>query len=124
MKLWWKRKKNKNEKNKEKNKENENKEKKREEFRAPLEKKLLYPLVSSKQDKEREFARFRVVFKKPHIIIPFVEALEEMSMYAKFMKKMLTKKRKILLSSKLVVMQLFKSSCPLRPKILEVLLFQ
>ena len=35
------------------------------------------------------------IFKKLYIIIPFVEALEQMSGYMKFMKDVLSKKRKL-----------------------------
>ena len=35
------------------------------------------------------------VFKKLHINIPFDEALEQMPSYVKFMKEILTKKRKL-----------------------------
>ena len=35
-----------------------------------------YPLVSSKKDKERNFARFLDIFKKLEITISFVEALQ------------------------------------------------
>ena len=35
------------------------------------------------------------VFKKLHINIPFVDALEQMASYVKFMKDILSKKRKL-----------------------------
>ena len=35
------------------------------------------------------------VFKKPHINIPFVDALEQMPSYVKFMKDILSKKRRL-----------------------------
>ena len=35
------------------------------------------------------------IFKKLHINIPFVEALEQMSGYVKFMKDILSKRRKL-----------------------------
>ena len=43
-------------------------------------------------DKEEQFAHFLEVFKKLHINIPFAEALEQMSSYAKFIKDLLLKK--------------------------------
>jgi len=53
-----------------------------------------YPLVSSKKDKEQHFARFLDIFKKLEITIPFGEALQQMSLYSKFLKDLLTKKGK------------------------------
>ncbi|CAJ2658862.1 unnamed protein product [Trifolium pratense] len=55
---------------------------------------LPYPHAPSKKDKERQYARFLDIFKRLHINIPFAEALEQMPTYAKFMKEILTKKRK------------------------------
>ncbi|XP_020208550.1 uncharacterized protein LOC109793496 [Cajanus cajan] len=48
------------------------------------------------KEKERQFARFLDIIKKLQINIPFTEAMEQMPTYARFMKEMLTKKRKIL----------------------------
>ncbi|XP_045816664.1 uncharacterized protein LOC123909798 [Trifolium pratense] len=55
---------------------------------------LSYPHAPSKKDKERQYARFMDIFKRLQINIPFSEALEQMPTYAKFMKEILTKKRK------------------------------
>jgi len=55
-------------------------------------KSLPYPQNPSKKDKERQFARFMDIFKRLQINIPFVEAMEQMPTYAKFMKELLTKK--------------------------------
>ncbi|CAJ2645262.1 unnamed protein product [Trifolium pratense] len=55
---------------------------------------LPYPHAPSKKDKERQYARFMDIFKRLQINIPFSEALEQMPTYAKFMKEILTKKRK------------------------------
>ncbi|XP_045802249.1 uncharacterized protein LOC123895808 [Trifolium pratense] len=55
---------------------------------------LPYPHAPSKKDKERQYARFLDIFKRLQINIPFAEALEQMPTYAKFMKEILTKKRK------------------------------
>ncbi|XP_020208323.1 uncharacterized protein LOC109793275 [Cajanus cajan] len=49
----------------------------------------------SKKDKERQFARFLDIIKRLQINIPFVEALEQMSSYARFMKEHMTKNRKL-----------------------------
>jgi len=56
---------------------------------------LPYPHAPSKKDKERQYARFLELFKKLQIDIPFSEALEQMSAYAKFMKDILSKKKRI-----------------------------
>ncbi|XP_058759931.1 uncharacterized protein LOC131633239 [Vicia villosa] len=55
---------------------------------------LPYPHVQSRKEDARRYARFMDIFKQLHINIPFCEALEKMPKYAKFMKKMLTKKKK------------------------------
>ena len=44
---------------------------------------------------DKQFGRFMDIFKKLHINIPFAEALEQMSGYVKFMKDVLSKKRKL-----------------------------
>jgi hypothetical protein len=56
---------------------------------------LPYPQVPTKKDKERQYARFLDIFKRLQISLPFSEALEQMPTYAKFMKEILTKKRKL-----------------------------
>ncbi|XP_058726302.1 uncharacterized protein LOC131597632 [Vicia villosa] len=55
---------------------------------------LPYPHVQSRKEDARRYARFMDIFKQLHINIPFSEALEKMHKYAKFMKKMLKKKKK------------------------------
>ena len=59
--------------------------------------------MSSKKDKERNFARFLDIFKKLDITIPFGEALQQMSLYSKFLKDLLTKKGKYIHSDNIVV---------------------
>ena len=44
---------------------------------------------------EKQFAKFLHIFKKLHINIPFLEALENMPSYVKFMKKILASKNKL-----------------------------
>ena len=44
---------------------------------------------------DMQFGRFMDIFKKLHINIPFVEALEQMPGYMKFMKDVLSKKWKL-----------------------------
>jgi len=51
-----------------------------------------YPYTPSRRDKERQFAKFKQIFNNLQINIPFVEALEQMPTYTKFMKELLTKK--------------------------------
>ncbi|MCI07595.1 hypothetical protein A2U01_0028664, partial [Trifolium medium] len=63
--------------------------------KSPPTQHLSYPPIPTKKDKERQFARFMDIFKKLQINLPFSEALEQMPTYAKFMKEILTKKRKI-----------------------------
>ena len=66
-------------------------------------KKVPYPLVSSKKDKERYFARFLDIFNKLEIIISFKEALQHMLLYAKFLKDFLTKTGKYINNESIVV---------------------
>ncbi|XP_050918636.1 uncharacterized protein LOC127136076 [Lathyrus oleraceus] len=55
--------------------------------------KLLYPPRQKKKDQhEKKFERFLEMFKKLEINIPFSEALEQMSIYAKFIKDIISKK--------------------------------
>ncbi|KAL5578416.1 hypothetical protein UlMin_020115 [Ulmus minor] len=51
-------------------------------------------LQFKKQQQDHQFRRFLDVLKQLHINIPLVEALEQMPNYVKFMKDMLTKKRR------------------------------
>ncbi|XP_020224161.1 uncharacterized protein LOC109806192 [Cajanus cajan] len=55
-----------------------------------------YPHAPSKKENERQFLRFLDIIKKLQINISFTEAMEKMPTYARFMKELLTKKRKIL----------------------------
>jgi hypothetical protein len=52
------------------------------------------PKAPSKKDLEKHFKRFLDIFKRLEINIPFAEALEQMPTYAKFMKEILSKKRR------------------------------
>ncbi|GAU24667.1 hypothetical protein TSUD_322750 [Trifolium subterraneum] len=63
-------------------------------MKSPPVQNLPYPHAPTKKDKERQYARFLDIFKRLQIDIPFSEALEQMPTYAKFMKEILTKKRK------------------------------
>ena len=62
-----------------------------------------YPLVPSKKDKERHLARLIDIFKKLEITIPFGEALQQMLLYSKFLKELLTRKNKYIHSDTIVV---------------------
>ena len=54
-----------------------------------------YPQRLKKGKLEKQFAKFLDIFKKLHINIPFMDALENMPGYVKFMKKTLANKKKI-----------------------------
>ena len=66
-------------------------------------KEVPYPLVPSRKEKERHLARFLDIFKKLEITLPFGEALQQMPLYAKFLKDMLTKKNRYIHSDRIVV---------------------
>nr|XP_025661528.1 uncharacterized protein LOC112757139 [Arachis hypogaea] len=55
--------------------------------------KLPYPTRVHKGTKDQQFPRFLEIFKKLEINIPLTEALEQMPLYAKFLKELITKKR-------------------------------
>ena len=54
-----------------------------------------YPQRPRKNKLDKQFTKFMEVFKKLHINIPFVDALEQMPSYVKFMKDILSKKRRL-----------------------------
>ncbi|KAL5573431.1 hypothetical protein UlMin_023028 [Ulmus minor] len=53
-----------------------------------------FPQRFQKQQQDKKFQKFLDVLKQLHLNIPFVEALEQMPNYVKFMKDMLMKKRR------------------------------
>lgn len=55
---------------------------------------LPYWEAPSKKDNARQYARFMEIFKQLQINIPFFEAIAQMPEYAKFMKDILTKKKR------------------------------
>ncbi|XP_050908743.1 uncharacterized protein LOC127122448 [Lathyrus oleraceus] len=56
--------------------------------------KLRFPTRNQKKEKhDKNFNKFLEMFKKLEINIPFLEALEQMPSYAKFMKDIMSKKR-------------------------------
>ena len=58
---------------------------------------LVVPLLQrlQKAKKEEQFSKFLEIFKKIEINIPFAEAINQMPNYAKFLKEILSKKKKI-----------------------------
>ena len=54
-----------------------------------------YPQILKKNKFDNRFNKFMEIFKKPHINIPFADALEQMPLYVKFMKEILANKRKL-----------------------------
>ncbi|XP_024022401.1 uncharacterized protein LOC112091893 [Morus notabilis] len=54
-----------------------------------------FPQQLKKKNRVHQFAKFLEVFKKIHINIPFAEALAQMPTYVKFMKDILSDKRKL-----------------------------
>ncbi|XP_075473911.1 uncharacterized protein LOC142504960 [Primulina tabacum] len=56
---------------------------------------LPYPQRFKKKNLDDQFAKFLEIFKKIHINIPFADSLEQMPKYAKFIKDVMSKKRKL-----------------------------
>ena len=54
-----------------------------------------YPQRLKKHKLDKQFTKFMDVFKKLHINIPFADALEQIPRYVKFMKDILSQKRKL-----------------------------
>ena len=54
-----------------------------------------FPQRLQKARLEKQFSRFLDMFKKIEINIPFLEALTQMPLYARFMKEILSRKRNI-----------------------------
>ena len=53
-----------------------------------------YPERLKKSKLDNQFGKFMEIFKKLHINIPFVDALEQVPSYVKFMKDILENTRK------------------------------
>lgn len=83
--------------NKKKNEEVTTSVVEKEKSKDPIPKVILpYPARAKKKDaNEKNFEKFLELFKKLEINIPFSEALEQMPIYAKFMKDIISKKRSI-----------------------------
>ncbi|XP_019430765.1 PREDICTED: uncharacterized protein LOC109338085 [Lupinus angustifolius] len=73
---------------------NKQKEEEKKKSDLPQLNNLPYPKNHSKKDKERQYTRFMYIFKNLQINIPFMEVMEQMPTYAKFMKDLLTRKKK------------------------------
>ena len=56
---------------------------------------LPYPQRFQKQKSDKQFSKFLDILKKIHINIPFVDALEQMPNYVKFLKDIISKKRRL-----------------------------
>ena len=54
-----------------------------------------YPQRLKKHKLDKQFTKFMAVFKKLHINIPFADALEQMPSYVKFMKDILSQKKRL-----------------------------
>ena len=54
-----------------------------------------YPQCLKKHKLDKQFTKFMEVFKKLHINIPFADALEQIPSYVKFMKDILSQKRRL-----------------------------
>ncbi|XP_052176597.1 uncharacterized protein LOC127790905 [Diospyros lotus] len=54
-----------------------------------------FPQRLRKHKLDKQFEKFLEIFKKLHINVPFVDALAQMPSYAKFMKEILSNKRKL-----------------------------
>ena len=54
-----------------------------------------YPQRLKKHKLDKQFTKFMEVFKKLHINIPFVDALEQIPSYVKFMKDILSQKKRL-----------------------------
>ncbi|MEX5523351.1 hypothetical protein, partial [Bacillus cereus] len=100
------RKENKDENNEKEKKESikekkERKENEEEERKVELENKFPkvpfppFPTNIAKRRLEKQFSKFVSMFKKLRVDLPFSEVLEKMPQYAKFMKEILSKKRKL-----------------------------
>ncbi|XP_016195481.1 uncharacterized protein LOC107636491 [Arachis ipaensis] len=59
----------------------------------PYAPKLPYPQRLHKEMRDQQFPKFLEIFRKLEINIPLAEAMEQMPLYAKFLKELITKKR-------------------------------
>ncbi|XP_016168505.1 uncharacterized protein LOC107611052 [Arachis ipaensis] len=59
----------------------------------PYEPRIPFPQRLKEHNKEKQYSKFLEVFRKLQINIPFIEALEQMLLYTKFIKELLCKKK-------------------------------
>ncbi|XP_057443534.1 uncharacterized protein LOC130735621 [Lotus japonicus] len=64
-------------------------------YLTPEVSKVPFPKALAKKSIDKKFSKFVDVFKKLHINIPFADALEQMAIYARFMKDILSKRRSL-----------------------------
>ena len=62
-----------------------------------------YPVVPSKKENDCHLARFLDIFRKLEITMPFREALQQMPLYSKFLKDMLTRKHEYIHQESIIV---------------------
>ena len=62
-----------------------------------------YPVVYSKKEKDRHLARFLQIFRKLEITMPFKETLQQVPLYSKFLKDILTRKHKHIHQENIIV---------------------
>ena len=79
-----------------------------------------FPQRLQKAKKEEQFSKFFEIFKKIEINIPFAEAITQMPNYAKFLKYILSKKKKIdeegIVSLTVTCSAVFQKSLPAKMK--------
>ena len=73
----------------------ENKEKAKAPPIRPYEPPVPYPQRLKKQEYDQQFAKFLERFKTLHINVPIVECLAQMPKYAKFLKELISNKKKL-----------------------------
>ena len=62
-----------------------------------------FPQMLKNQNLDKQFSKFIDIFKSLHINIPFVDMLEQMPKYAKFLKEVLSNKRKLMDNEKVML---------------------
>ena len=86
-----------------------------------------YSPIVRKDQQDEQFKKLLDMLKTFHITVPFVEALAQMPHYAKFLKELLTNKRKLEEVSMVTLSEGVRWSSPINPqsrkKIWEALLF-
>ncbi|KAL5557784.1 hypothetical protein UlMin_033995 [Ulmus minor] len=64
---------------------------------------VLFPQRLRKQNLDKQFSKFIDIFKSLHINLPFVDMLEQMPKYAKFLKEVLSNKRRLEANEKVML---------------------